>query len=330
VFKCLATTRSRCGPRLSLRALLGGVLLLAIWLGWVANRAHRRGEALAKIERMGAAVSLRAQTWPRSKSIAWITSRLGDEFFFKVLSVDFSHLAWRPRNDLDLVPLGFLKELRDLNVAGGSLNNAGISTVGGLLELETLNLSGCHLGDQQLSAVAGLRNLKRLNLSYNAITGLGLSRLSRFDRLETLELSANRLGNIGVTHLRALTSVKNLDLSLTDVDDTGLSEISGLAQLECINLIGTRVSDRGLAHLRHLRKLKVLYLVFCSRVTPVGVAKLAPLLPGTSISWCLPDGQPVVSKGSVPAALLHQQSRRLYPYDRRGFGDAGSGVPGTP
>ena len=132
--------------RVSLRFLLLSVLLIGIWFGWIANRAHEQKNAVDAIERLGGKVWFDG----RDKGIPpWIRSNLGDEFFKTAIGVDVSFLQLK-ESDLDAVVV--LKSLRSLSLAGTPISDTGLSRLAGLGKLETLDLGHCHITDRGLCA----------------------------------------------------------------------------------------------------------------------------------------------------------------------------------
>ena len=133
MFDGLATGCVRRIRRVSLRFLLLSVLLIGIWLGWAANRAHEVKNAVDVIERLGGRVSFDG----REKVVPpWIRSNLRDEFFKSAISVDMSFLQLK---DSDLDAVAVLKGLRTLNLAGTPISDVGLSKLAGLGELEILD-----------------------------------------------------------------------------------------------------------------------------------------------------------------------------------------------
>src|SRR5262249_45540457 len=110
--------------QVSLRLFLLVVLVFALWLGWIVRRVHQQRDAVATITRIGGKVSFDAQEKNMPGLPSSIKPYVIDYFFLSVVAVDMSFLEF---NEDDLAQLGTLTGLRTLNLAGASINDAGLT-----------------------------------------------------------------------------------------------------------------------------------------------------------------------------------------------------------
>ncbi|QDT51483.1 Leucine Rich repeats (2 copies) [Symmachiella dynata] len=96
--------------------------------------------------------------------------------------------------DEDLVYLGQLSELEDLNVAySDSITDAGLVHLSGLNRLKTLSLQRTGITDAGLKHLLLLANLEDLNLSETEVTFDGVRQLRAFGNLRRLGLGRMKL-----------------------------------------------------------------------------------------------------------------------------------------
>ncbi len=167
-------------------------------------------------------------------------------------SVEFCHQRYplttteaecHDRDWFDLAPLGELKALKRLNLAGTGVSELGpLSALG---SLRWLSLQGSPVHD--VSALQGLRTLRTLDLRDTPVRDLRA--LRQLDRLEELLLS-----DTPVSDLRPLAQLENLrSLWLARTQVENLRPLSTLADLREIDLRGVPARDfRPLAKLSRL------------------------------------------------------------------------------
>ncbi len=146
--------------RLSVRALMVVVLITGGGLGWVIHRARVQRESVAAIKRAGGYV---AYDWQQVKGSIhrdkkpgcpeWIVGLLGDDYFGHVVWV----ILFRRGSDLEMIHVGKLSRVEDLDLDDSSVTDAGLIHLKGLTRLERLYLRGTKVTD------AGLEHLKKLS-----------------------------------------------------------------------------------------------------------------------------------------------------------------------
>lgn len=243
----------------SLRGLLVTTMALALWLGWVAERAMRQKEAVALLEGWGARIDY-AHQWqgplkPRKTGPppgwSWLRKLLGPQFFDKVVSVELvaggriwtaaEEAALRrgdaiapPRmlklSDEDLTALGYLPDLRRLTVVGDfNVTASGVRRLGSLNKLDTLILDNTS------------------GRSRGSITDESLAFIRRMPRLTTLHLEGNPVSDDGLKSVRWPAGLAELDLSGAKISDEGLRHLESIATLRRLAIVDCRVSDAGVA-----------------------------------------------------------------------------------
>lgn len=291
--------------RVSMRVLMGLVLVLAGGFGWLAERARLQREAVAALKRCKASVWYYGHSRPSRRPPApeWLRRWLGDDYLGSVEEVQFSDdgpvVPPRPVVQDALAHLEDLTKLRTLVLHGESAIDAGLAHIGGLTRLEELRVDYYAYGvtDAGVAHLEGLKNLKSLALQGTRMTDAGVARLATLSRLEHLAIDQNHITDVGLAQLRRLKNLKSLwigrayekvvdgDLETfrsDEITDAGLVHLAGLNNLKNLSIEGTGVTDRGLRHLEGLRKLKDLYIAG-TRITIAGEQALKRAIPGLTI-----------------------------------------------
>jgi hypothetical protein len=129
----------------------------------------------------------------------------GDDFLTPMLSlgqlqnVDASGAAI---TEDALAQLIILPSLKELNVAGMEITDAGAETIG-VFDLRMLDLSGTKITDDALAAIGGLANLEVLKLDGTGVTDAGLAHLEGLKKLRRLSLVETSVTPEGVQKLKA-------------------------------------------------------------------------------------------------------------------------------
>jgi hypothetical protein len=153
----------RWSPRFGVRSLLLSVLVVSVPLGWIAwemERATRQREAIAALKRLGARVGTdypddvvwRWMAHRKPATQIWLVERLGNDFFFPVVTVE---CFITPFGDEEAILLRSLPML------------------------EELYLSDTQISDKSVKHLAGLNRLKLLVVMDTQVTDEGARRLQR-------------------------------------------------------------------------------------------------------------------------------------------------------
>ncbi len=245
--------------RVSVRALMILVLLLAIGLSWtvylgrIVHSAQLQREAVAAIKNAGGFVLYewdredgRPITSGRQWYSEWVVDRLGVDYFGDVVEVYLRGGL----SDANLALVGRFPRLLELHCFAdrSSPTDTGLAHLDGITGLKQLDLSGTRIAD------GGLVH------SRTGITDAGLAHLKGMTRLEKLNLSGTGITDAGLVHLKGMTGLQELNLSNTSVNGTGMVHLKGLTSLQSLDLQGTKVDDFGAQEVRRaLPKVKFSY-----------------------------------------------------------------------
>jgi len=259
----------------SLRSFLIVVTIACVWLAIVAARARNQKQAVDRIQELRGTLYFDYQedvqgnrlqnTQPKAPE--WLRKAIGDDYFRRVVTVDFNFGGGNKVTDKDLVIFRSLPDVTTLELN----NNPDVSDVG-------------------LAHLAGLNKLRTLYLHRTRIKGPGIRHLPR--SIEVLMLSRTPLEDEGLERIKNLTRLTALRVSHTRITDEGLRGLTELPALEDLELRNTKVTNEGLELLKPLKNLKWLSLQH-TNVTGAGILRLQKSLPNCMIS---PDADWVDAK----------------------------------
>ena len=184
----------------SLRSLLLLMVVFCVGLGLWVNHARRQKHAIDAIMKLHGFVEYAHQFPDRKWSgkrlntaeppgPAWLRERLGDEYFVRVVGLQF----WEePVSDEDLAHVGVLTDLQYLSFIGGPqgprITGTGLAHLRHLTRLRFLDLLGHPVTDDGLRHLRSLTQLETIDLRNTEITDTGLEQLKRFKRLTHVAL----------------------------------------------------------------------------------------------------------------------------------------------
>jgi Leucine Rich repeat len=172
--------------RVSVRALMGVVLVLAVGLGFYVRSVHVQQDAVAAIKRAGGSVQYDRRWGDHDPDI-------------------YPHLGgkWRaPMWLARLVPVDYVA-----NIAGVHLNPRGYHRN--------------KVDDETLAHLGRLGHLEGLSLSGTGITDAGMAHLKGLTRLEHLSIDRTMVGDVGLAYLKGLTSLRSVSISGNRISDEG-------------------------------------------------------------------------------------------------------------
>jgi hypothetical protein len=303
---------------ISLRALLLIVLAIALWLGWIVNKAREQREAVRALQKFGGFVHydwefvngrvkvpqgnlLWMPSWgkftPGGKPWApdWLRRALGDEYFQSIahvsLYVDIKNqvasATWVNMGPADdaLRKLATQTSIRTLQIGGQQVTDANLSYVGQMTGLQELSIAwGRHLTDRGFMQLSRLKRVRILEVDNSKMTDAGLEAIGKLTNLEELRIGGAGFSDRGLAQLKGLTRLKTLWFVHGDhqISDASVESLKSMPALEDLAVVGWHVSDEGIAKLRELKNLKTL-IIGLSKDQQVRKDRLHRLLPGLLI-----------------------------------------------
>ena len=223
--------------------------------------------------------------------------------------------------DAGLVHFKDCKKLTVLCLDDARVTDAGLAHFQGCRDLFSLGLQGTRVTGTGLAYGKDWTKLSHLNLAGTEVTDTGLALLKDCKNLTNLTLDGStKVTDTGLAHIGQLSRLWWLELNQTGLTDEGMSHLAQLKNLALVNLTGTKVTDAGLAHFKELKNLEGITLwdtqigdasidiiagwtklthvrLQGTKVTAVGVNRLAEMLPKCRIEW---DGGQIEPKKSPP------------------------------
>ena len=192
--------------RYSLRTMLVVVLVLSVWLGWMANRAAKQRRAVDEIRELGGQVYYDYERDENDAEIriprpvppgpAWLRKLVGTDWLADVIVVRL-----RDVTDKELALLEDLPGLKRLFIRGRNVTDAGLAHLGTLDKLDYLEVEKFDISDDGLQQLSGLKNLEFLVLRDIGVTDAGLDHLESLSGLERLYLERTQVTAEGVNRI---------------------------------------------------------------------------------------------------------------------------------
>lgn len=286
--------------RFSLRTFLLVITVFAMWLGLVVSRAQKQKTAVNAITKIGGSVYydyqllkvgtkltvpggtitigderksyLFGQLTASSPVPKWLSERIGDEMFVKIIAV---HLRNTGLSDDRMHCLAGLPDIRVLDLSHNPITDKALTHLAGMRRLETLRLDGTSIEGPGLAYLQHLPRLDDLILADTRITDEGLKHLSAPDSLVGVALDNTSVSDAGLEYLHSASQLKVVSLCGTHVHGPGLRHLNG-SQIEVLRLAHTQIDEHGLAMLAKWPKLRELFLEHSS-LTDTGVEQLKQL-----------------------------------------------------
>jgi hypothetical protein len=303
---------------ISLRGLLLLILAIALWLGWIVNKARQQREAVAGLQKFGGFVhydwefingpvkvpqgnNLWMPSWGKLNKTAkpwapdWMRRALGDEYFQSIAHVSLyvdikkgqADATWvniGPADDA-LRKLATQSSVRTLQIGGDQVTDENLDYVGRLTGLEELSISWGHrLTDKGFLHLSRLERLRILDVDHSRMTDTSLVAIGQLTNLEELRLGGEGFTDRGLAHLSRLTRLKRLWFwaGTHQFSDVGLEYLKNMKELEDLYVNGWHGSDEGIAKLHELKNLKTIHIGL-SKDEGDRRKRLLELLPGVVI-----------------------------------------------
>ena len=194
-------------------------------------------------------------------------------------------LAETETSDQQLAVIGRLSRLRNLDLRGCPIGNAGLAQLVGMTDLAAIRFSGesgattvddagmMHLAklpslrtvmldflwvsEEGLALLTPLRDLTELTLAQTLIGDESLPIVARFTKLRRLRLARTPVTGAGLMSLTGLGELRDLDLSeCASLDDAAVEPVGQLQSLQRLNLWRVPIGDAGVARLQSLTRLQ--------------------------------------------------------------------------
>lgn len=217
------TCRKKRRLQFSLRVLIIGVVLLAIFFAWIAAsiRTYQDKYSVAQqLEALGATVE---ETRPVPSWIRWL---VGNDGYAEIVSVAFYD---------DYVSEDALLLLRKKT------------------KIETLLLNKTRMGDERMADIGKLVYLRNLYLVRTAITDAGVAKLTGLTNLEVLDLSETSITDQALSQLSNFPHLRVIAVDKTAITDNGLLQLGDLPSLKVAYIEDTNVTKKGIADLKTSR-----------------------------------------------------------------------------
>jgi hypothetical protein len=178
--------------RISVRALMLAVLVLAVGLGFYVRSVHVQQDAVAAIRRAGGTVDYDWRWGNYNPDIIdddgkwrapkWLARLVPVDYVANV--VDVSLMPTTPNspnkaNDETLALVGRLRHVASLRLNDTAMTDAGMAHIEGLTGLRSLQLNGISVGDAGLAHLRGMKILTFLWISGTRVTDEGVLDLER-------------------------------------------------------------------------------------------------------------------------------------------------------
>lgn len=195
------------------------------------------------------------------------------------------------------------KQLREVNLRGTKVTDAGLAHLAGL-PIESLDVGFSLFTDGGFDHFVNLPQLKKLAVGGNKVTDAGLNSLRLIPNLVELDVSGVQRTDSGLWSatvtdraletLNVLTKLEVLNLRGGKFTDVGFVKLDGLKSLRQLDIGETELSAKGLAALGNFPKLQTLNLYGAERVTDDAIPVLAGL---KTLRWVELTGSGVTAAG---------------------------------
>ena len=199
--------------------------------------------------------------------------------------VGLSDMGFPPRDlvDSDLRLLAPFSELKQLDIAGTAITDAGLEHLRGLNQIEKLDLTSTAITGNGLGSLAGMDRLRSLRLADIPIDDVDLQILSRFSELRQLSVSSSLVSDSGLQHLHRLGKLESLYLGRLQVTDQGIRHLAKLASLTRLTLDSVSVGDESVRYFAEIPQLRYLHLRR-TKISSKGAGEIQSALPSCTVN----------------------------------------------
>ena len=188
--------------------------------------------------------------------------------------------------------------MKELDLSGSELTDAGAAHLERLRVLSSLNVRGCPIGEAGLKSIGKLTRLTFLSVgelapttggrgpapqTRTSLTDAGLRELHSLAKLESLALASRNITEAGVAQLIGYCpDLVTLHIEQAPLKDTAVEPLTQLRHLRALSLVQSELTDAAIDSLGKLKRITHLN-VQGSQITGDGVRRLQTLLPGCRI-----------------------------------------------
>jgi hypothetical protein len=322
---------SRIRLSLSLRTLLMLILVIALWLGWRVDKAHRQSHAISQVEKYNGYVRFDYEYLngkeipnPEPKGPKWLRQHLGDDYFREVSRVIYVD---QPLSDATLAPLTDLSAIEELRFLTRMhhgkdpvdpppglerLTESGLSRLEALTRLRRVEFYDMELTGSMLRHLNRSTQLEELKVFEGdgiegGISDEGMPPLGAMPRLRVLSLWCHRITGSCLGPLRRSRSLEELEFYGSPLSAVGFENIGAIANLKVLYFNEVDVSDRNLSDLRNLTGLTKLTLDNNqSKITDAGLVHLRGM---TRLEWLDLTGCKITGRGLASLKNMTQLKR---------------------
>lgn len=244
-------------------------------VGMRLERARRQAAALSALRRhdgyakydymvkLGDNGRLQLLEKPSSGWPTWLVRWLGEDFLRDVVDARVNLTKaepGQPQRDA-WEAIGELRQLQELDVRDRfRTGRSYVASLRNLRQLRHLEIEGGTIQGPEMVVLDRLSQLETLSLSLQPLDGTAGKHIAKLPRLQSLDLSHTEFGDNGCAEIARCRQLRRLDLTFSEVTDRGAMLLSSLTALEFLSLDRTPLTDRAMPHLAKLTGLRELKL----------------------------------------------------------------------
>jgi hypothetical protein len=201
-----------------LRALLFFVILLAAVFIVIMQPAWKQKYTIKTINKWSNNIIIHDDSpdysldpWNCKHYATWMRNLFGDDYFYKVWSIEINE---SDLTKIDLTPLGDLEYLDDLYIHNSQITDEEYEQIIRLPKLVSLSLDGSNITDEMLARINYIKNfqpkLELLSLENTKISDAGIAFLKYYKKLKWLYLDNTKITDAGLVYLKEFNGLKKL------------------------------------------------------------------------------------------------------------------------
>ncbi len=259
---------------ISLRAMLGLVLVVGIPTGWWAGQAHQQRKAVERIEAVNGSVVYQHEVLdPNGKT------SLEAEIRVVLMTLKASGVKLPPQKAPSTPPPISSVEAWKQWIR----NKLGVEYIDTVAHISAVGSD--RIGDEDLALLVDLPGLERLNLGNTSVGDAGSAHIGKLVQLKALYLYSTKITDRGLVNLQGLVQLEELGLAHNGdvISDAGLVCLSDLRKLRVLEIGGPKITDVSLQFLESLPELEQVLLIDAPNVSKRGLTRLQTTKPKLKI-----------------------------------------------